>query len=610
MIQDQQIIRMDKKLEFFQINLHKAYAPTTELNNVLRKMDSFIAFIQEPVSQLGIVKGIDRKRGHIIHAINNDKIRAAIYCSKNITIQPLHHLSTKDLAAAMITVKKDGCDKNIVISSSYFPYDSVNDPPSQEFLVLTEYCKQNNLPMISGIDSNAHHLAWGSTNINMRGERLFEFIVTTELTILNVGNTPTFINKLRREVLDITVCTHDIALSIKEWKVSDHILTSDHECITFNLILDHLPPILFRNPASADWPLYTLLIEGSIANTDPSEPRTDKETDALAQSVQNILVEAYEKACPVKKHKAGNSVPYYSSKERKQRKIVRKEFNKCKRTGIWASYYEELGKYNKGPRLRERIGWKNQCSEINNIHDSAKMFKILSKNPTQSVGSLILPSGDYTKNLEETYTHLLNTNFPNCKIINHPMGATRTTEVEGIVNQSIIDRIITIDRIIWATKSFKQFKSPGIDKILPAMLQKVPEKMLQMLSTLFKASLKQKYIPYCWREANVIFIIKPGKSDYSLAENYRPISLTSFMLKTLEILVDRYLREEPLSISKIHEKQHAYQKGKSTINALHNMVQNIELSLSYNEYALACFIDISGAFNHITYRAITFCLTE
>lgn len=102
----------------------------------------------------------------------------------------------------------------------------------------------------------------------------------------------------------------------------------------------------------------------------------------------------------------------------------------------------------------------------------------------------------------------------------------------------------------------------------------------------------------------VVFLLNPGKTNCSLAENYRPISLTSFMLKTIEKLIDRYLRDEPLSKIKIHDKQDAYQSGKSTENALQNLVQNIELSLAYEEFALGCFIDISGAFNHLTYLAI------
>jgi hypothetical protein len=40
------------------------------------------------------------------------------------------------------------------------------------------------------------------------------------------------------------------------------------------------------------------------------------------------------------------------------------------------------------------------------------------------------------------------------------------------------------------------------------------------------------------------FILKPGKVDYTEAMAYRPISLSSILLKTMAKLVDVHIREE------------------------------------------------------------------
>jgi hypothetical protein len=45
-----------------------------------------------------------------------------------------------------------------------------------------------------------------------------------------------------------------------------------------------------------------------------------------------------------------------------------------------------------------------------------------------------------------------------------------------------------------------------------------------------------------WRAVRFIFIPKPGCDSYELAKSFRPISLTSFFLKTIEKLVDSYIR--------------------------------------------------------------------
>jgi len=46
----------------------------------------------------------------------------------------------------------------------------------------------------------------------------------------------------------------------------------------------------------------------------------------------------------------------------------------------------------------------------------------------------------------------------------------------------------------------------------------------------------------------IIFIPKLGRNDRIQPKDYRSISLTSFILKTLKKLIDRYLKNGPLLI--------------------------------------------------------------
>jgi hypothetical protein len=83
----------------------------------------------------------------------------------------------------------------------------------------------------------------------------------------------------------------------------------------------------------------------------------------------------------------------------------------------------------------------------------------------------------------------------------------------------------------------------------------------------------------------VIFIPKQGRDSYELAKSLRPISLTSFFLKTMERLVDSYKRAGPLKSFPLNESQIAYhQKDISTEAALHDLVQKIERSLNQKEF--------------------------
>ena len=79
------------------------------------------------------------------------------------------------------------------------------------------------------------------------------------------------------------------------------------------------------------------------------------------------------------------------------------------------------------------------------------------------------------------------------------------------------------------------YKSPGEDGIFPALLQK---HILHIICQIYRASIACCYTATAWRVARVTFLLKPGKSDYTGPKSFRPISLTSFLLKGLEKLVD------------------------------------------------------------------------
>ena len=68
-----------------------------------------------------------------------------------------------------------------------------------------QYCESENLYLVTGCDSNTHHIARGSTNCNDGGEALVEFLNSSNLEILNQGNEPTFCCGCRLEVIDITL---------------------------------------------------------------------------------------------------------------------------------------------------------------------------------------------------------------------------------------------------------------------------------------------------------------------------------------------------------------------------------------------------------------------
>ena len=101
----------------------------------------------------------------------------------------------------------------------------------------------------------------------------------------------------------------------------------------------------------------------------------------------------------------------------------------------------------------------------------------------------------------------------------------------------------------------------------------------------------------------MVFIPKPGK-PLSQAKSLRHIRHTSFILKILEKLLDRHIRDGVLVSKPLHQNQSAYRAGMSTETALLQIVHRLEKSLKYKETALGAFLDFEGAFENTSFEAI------
>ena len=112
------------------------------------------------------------------------------------------------------------------------------------------------------------------------------------------------------------------------------------------------------------------------------------------------------------------------------------------------------------------------------------------------------------------------------------------------------------------------------------------------------------YIPTELRKSRVVFIPKPQKDDYGEAGSFRPISLTQFLFKTMEHVIEWLLREHADKFGKISEMQHAYSGTRGTDTALSTLVNMIESSILRKQICLVISVDIQGAFDNLAFMAI------
>jgi hypothetical protein len=116
----------------------------------------------------------------------------------------------------------------LIVTSVDFPYDADELPPTKEMWDATDYCHGRKIQLILQCDANTHHILWGNTSTNPRGEALMEYLVSLNLSILNQGNEATSVICRRREVIELTLRTIKISNMVNNRQVPHELSLSDH----------------------------------------------------------------------------------------------------------------------------------------------------------------------------------------------------------------------------------------------------------------------------------------------------------------------------------------------------------------------------------------------
>lgn len=592
---------MDQPLtRIAQVNIHHAKGASALVMKRFARAGQAVVLIQEPWVCKKRVMGLHSKDSKVIWDTREGNPRACILIRKYISCLCITEFMTRDLVPIRASVLLEGAHRDIVLASGYF--DAGRESPPPEVQGLVEYCGRLGLPLIIGCDANAHHTVWASTNINLRGENLLEFILKVDLDILNVGSVPTFVTKNRKEVLDLTLGSTSIRHRIKRWRVSNEPSLSDHRIIEFNLDGTIEGSTFSRNPRNTNWDEYRNILKCNVDQLN-SRVGSNLEIEESVCALNGAIMDAYASGCPIKEKITNRDVPWWSKKLSKLRAETRRLFNRAKSDGGWQRYTNTLTLYNKEIRRAKRNSFRKFCEGITNIPEAARLHKAMSRGKMQESVSLITPDGSYTEDEEQRALLLLETHFPGSK----PTGGVT---IEGRSNRTkredwdVAKRILSPGRLEWAINSFQPYKSPGVDNIYPALLQEGLKEIIPHLIIIMRSSLALGYVPRIWRRARVTFIPKAGKKDIMQAKSYRPISLASFLLKTMEKAVDNYIRMELLETSPLHPQQHAYRAGRSTDTALYELTSTIRETLDCKETAICVFLDIAGAFDNTSHESM------
>jgi hypothetical protein len=402
---------MESTISFIQANLQHSIAASSILTRTVSVKGIDLALIQEPWYRYGCVSGLNIPRYTLYSVRGKDRPRACIL-GRDMNIWELPRFSCRDLVAVLERFE-DGAERRLVVCSAYLPYDSEDPPPSRELEELVRYC-ENEIQLLVGCDSNAHHTAWGSTNCNGRGEALMEFLNSTTLEIFNSSSEPTFCTSVRQEVIDITLGSHGLSDSITDWEVSLEPSLTDHRHILF-ILRGSTPVLLIRNPRGTNWGFF----HGSLREKLEKGPEMSMKDEAglglAIHWIQQALISAFEDNCPLQPIRKGRKSRRWTLELELLRREVRRLFNRCQANNDLHSselYREAQRRYRKEVRKASRETWSTFVSFVNDLPRSARIHRTLSRDPKIKLGSLVALLGWCTQSKGETLDLLLATYFP------------------------------------------------------------------------------------------------------------------------------------------------------------------------------------------------------
>ena len=146
-------------------------------------------------------------------------------------------------------------------------------------------------------------------------------------------------------------------------------------------------------------------------------------------------------------------------------------------------------------------------------------------------------------------------------------------------------------------KSLHESSAQGPDGLPSILLKKTIAVMALPLSILWKESLRTGEIPEELKTGRIIPIFKGG--DRSLPENYRPVSLTSPLIKICEKEVVLELGNYIEAHGLYNEEQHGFRQGRSCLSQLLAHQQDILEDLANGTDTDVVYLDFAKAFDKV-----------
>ena len=288
---------------------------------------------------------------------------------------------------------------------------------------------------------------------------------------------------------------------------------------------------------------------------------------------------------------------------RKAKQMKRKAAVKARKSGLHAHHeqYHQMKTHTDNVVKKAKVDY--EANLIDQIKTEPKKFYNYARHFSRSSSTIEVLEHEGKKITDDQ---------EKAEILNDFFISVLTTDSEQHLNTPLpevtedklfFDVTITPDTIREKLSKLHCNKACGPDGIHVNVLRNVLD-FDKPLCILYKKSLLTSEIPQDWKDANITPLFKKGSRLSS--NNYRPISLTSQIVKILERIIYDQLMEHAVTNNLISCHQHGFQKKCSCVTQLLECLFDWTQAFDDREGVDVVYLDFRKAFDTVPHRSLVY----
>ena len=351
-------------------------------------------------------------------------------------------------------------------------------------------------------------------------------------------------------------------------------------------------------------------LKNELSQINWKEELCSNDPQEILSSFNQMCYETCKKQIPVRttktsKEKKSKVERYRCSLSKRRRKLTKRLIKSTSQTKKAKITRELLQIEMKLQKSFKESKYHMENKAIDSIKRNSKYFFSYARKKSKmksKIGPLLNAKGELTQRHKEM-AEILSDQY--LKVFSNPRAEILDTLNEndnGVMVKDISDLDITESELIKAINELSQTAAPGPDGFPAIFLKQCKEELAIPLCILWRKSIENGIVPEDLKSCTITPIHKGGSR--SIAANYRPVALTSHVIKIFEKILRSHIVKHMDENNLFNPNQHGFRSGRSCLSQLLEQYDLILNILDEDANADVVYLDFSKAFDKVDHTIV------